>query len=149
MATLKHRSQPNEKYSALFPAVKQKSSNVGKNKWDHGVNRGYMGVCVQIRETLKSRERCVDLILHAKSFQSCQTIGDPMDCSPPGSSVHGILQARIIEWVAISFSRRSSQPRDRTCISYVSGIGRQVHFHWSHLGSFYFMGGRELSSRVT
>ena len=43
----------------------------------------------------------------------------PMDCSPPGSSVHGILHARILEWVAISFSRGSSQPRDRTCISYI------------------------------
>ena len=40
----------------------------------------------------------------------------PMDCSPPGSSVCGILQARILEWVAISFSRGSSQPRGRTCI---------------------------------
>ena len=89
------------------------------------------------------------LILHAKSLQSCHTLCDPMDCSPPGSSVHGILQARILEWVAISFSRRSSQPRDQTCISYVSGIGRQVCFHWRHLGSFYFMDGRELSSRVT
>ena len=39
---------------------------------------------------------------------------NPMDCSPPGSSVHGILQARTLEWVAISFSRGSSQPRDRT-----------------------------------
>ena len=39
---------------------------------------------------------------------------NPMDCSPPGSSVHGILQARVLEWVAISFSRGSSQPRDRT-----------------------------------
>ena len=48
----------------------------------------------------------------AKSLQSCQTLCDPMDCSPPGSSVHGILQARISEWVAISFSRRSSQTRD-------------------------------------
>ena len=44
--------------------------------------------------------------------QSCPTLCDPMDCSPPGSSVHGILQARILEWVAISSSRRSSQPRD-------------------------------------
>ena len=59
----------------------------------------------------------MDLILHAKSLQLCQTLCDPMDCSPPGSSVHGILQARILEWVAISFSRRSSQPRDQTCIS--------------------------------
>ena len=46
--------------------------------------------------------------------QSCPTLCDPMDCSPPGSSVHGILQARILEWVAISFSRGSSQPRDKT-----------------------------------
>ena len=44
--------------------------------------------------------------------QLCLTLCDPMDCSPPGSSVHGILQARILEWVAISFSRGSSQPRD-------------------------------------
>ena len=46
---------------------------------------------------------------------------DPMDCSPPGSSVHGILQARILEWVAIPFSRGSSQPRDRTPVSYIAG----------------------------
>ena len=43
--------------------------------------------------------------------QSCLTLCDPVDCSPPGSSVRGILQARILEWVAISFSRGSSQPR--------------------------------------
>ena len=40
--------------------------------------------------------------------QSCLTLGDPMDCSPPGSSIHGIFQARVLEWVAISFSRGSS-----------------------------------------
>ena len=57
---------------------------------------------------------------------SCPTLCDPMDCSPPGSSVLGILQARILEWVAISFSRGSSQPTDRTCVSYVSCVGRQV-----------------------
>ena len=44
----------------------------------------------------------------------------PMDCSPPGSSVHGILQARILEWVAISFSRGSSQPRDWTQVSRIA-----------------------------
>ena len=49
--------------------------------------------------------------------QSCPTLCDPMDCSPPGSTVHVILQARILEWVAIVFSRGSSQPRDRTCAS--------------------------------
>ena len=41
----------------------------------------------------------------AKSLQSCPTLHDPMDCSPPGSSVHGIFQARVLEWVAIAFSR--------------------------------------------
>ena len=42
--------------------------------------------------------------MHAKSLQSCPALCDPMDCSPPGSSVHGILQARTLEWVAVSFS---------------------------------------------
>ena len=55
--------------------------------------------------------------MHAKSFQSCPTLCDPKDCSPPGSSVHGILQARILEWVALPSSRESSRPRDWTCIS--------------------------------
>ena len=45
----------------------------------------------------------------------------PMDCSPPGSSVHGILQARILEWVAIPLSRGSSQPKDQTCVSCTVG----------------------------
>ena len=53
--------------------------------------------------------------------QSCLTLYNPMDCSPPGSSVHGILQARILEWVAIPFSRGSSQPRDRTQVSHTAG----------------------------
>ena len=52
--------------------------------------------------------------------QSCPTLCDPVDCSPPGSSVHGILQARILEWVAISFSRGSSQLRDRTQVSHIA-----------------------------
>ena len=43
--------------------------------------------------------------MHAKSLQSCLTLCNPMDCNPPGSSVHGILEARILEWVAIPFSR--------------------------------------------
>ena len=50
----------------------------------------------------------------AKLLQLCPTLCDPMDCSPPGSSVHGILQARILEWVAMPSSRGSSHPMDRT-----------------------------------
>ena len=53
--------------------------------------------------------------------QSCWTLCNPMDCSPPGSSVHGILQARILEWVAISFPRGSSQQRDQTWVSWIAG----------------------------
>ena len=61
-------------------------------------------------------------IVHALSFQSCLTLCDLMDCSPPGSSVLGIFPARILEWVAISISRGSSRLRDWTCVSYVSWI---------------------------
>ena len=53
--------------------------------------------------------------------QSCLTHCDPMDCSPPDSSVHRILQARILEWVAISFSRGSSCPMDQTLVSCIAG----------------------------
>ena len=56
--------------------------------------------------------------LVAKSYL---TLCDPMDCSLPGSSVHGIFQTRILEWVAISFSRGSSPPRDWTCVSCIAG----------------------------
>ena len=56
-----------------------------------------------------------------KVAQSCQILCDPIDCNLLGSSVDGILQARIVEWVAISFSRGSSRPRDRTQISCIGG----------------------------
>ena len=58
--------------------------------------------------------------------QSCPTLLNPMDCSPPGSSVHGISRARILEWVAISSSRGSSWLRDRTRISCISCISCTV-----------------------
>ena len=64
--------------------------------------------------------------------QSCLTLCNPMDGSPPGSSVHGISQARILEWVTISFSTGSSQLRDRTQVSY---IGRRILLPLSHPGS--------------
>ena len=53
--------------------------------------------------------------------QSCLTLCDPMDCSPSGSSVRVIFQARILEWVAISFTSGSSQPRDQTQVSCTAG----------------------------
>ena len=56
-----------------------------------------------------------------KVAQSCPTLWDPMDCNLPGSSIHGIFQARVPECVAISFSRGSSRPRDRTWLSHTAG----------------------------
>ena len=67
-------------------------------------------------------------LVHAESLKPCQTLWGPMDCSPPGSSAHGISQARILQCVAISFSRASSRPRDWICISY---IGRWVLYYWA------------------
>ena len=66
--------------------------------------------------------------------QSCLTLCNPMDYILPGSSVHGILQARILEWVAIPFSRGSSPPRDRTHFCFFC-IGRRVLYRLSHLGN--------------
>ena len=60
-----------------------------------------------------------------------------MDCSPPGASVHGISQARILEWVAISYSRGSSRSRNQTCVSSIFCTGRQILYHrtiWEGLG---------------
>ena len=68
-------------------------------------------------------------------LQSCPTVCEPVDCSPPGSSVHGILQARLLEWIAMPSSKGSSWPRDQTHISYVSCIGRQALHQEGHLGS--------------
>ena len=59
-----------------------------------------------------------------KSLQLCSTLCHPMDCSLPGSSGHGILQTRILEWIVMPSSRGSFQPRDWTCVSYISCIGR-------------------------
>ena len=77
----------------------------------------------------------IQACVHAKSPQSCLTFCDPMDYTLPGSSVHGILQARILECVAMPSSRGSSQTRGHTYISGVSCIGRLILYHWCHLGS--------------
>ena len=75
-------------------------------------------------------------VVCAKSLQSCPTLCNPMGCSLPGSSVHGILQERILEWVAMPSSRGSSGLTDRTHVPYASSIGKQVLYHYTdHLGS--------------
>ena len=80
--------------------------------WNHGSQ-------ISLSCVLSSSVQC-----SAKSLQSCPTLCNPMDCSPQGSSVHGILQARILEGVAVPSSRGSSQHRDLTCVfwgSYIVG----------------------------
>ena len=65
-----------------------------------------------------------------------QLFCDPVDCSLPGSSIHGISQARLLEWVAISSFRESSQPRDGTR---VTCIGRRILYHWAAKGTLIIM----------
>ena len=71
---------------------------------------------------------CRDLSIFVESLKLCPTLCDPVDCSPPGSSVHGISQARILGWVAISFSKEYSRCKDRT---HISCIGRQILYSWA------------------
>ena len=83
-------------------------------------------------QVTEPREDCHDDTLEVKVAQSCPTLCDPMDCI-----VHGILQARILEWVAFPFSRGSSQPRDRTQVSHIAGelftswAKREAQEYWS------------------
>ena len=72
------------------------------------------------------------ILIHA---QLCLTLCDPMDCSLPGSSVYGIFQARILDWIAIHYFRGCSWHRDWTCISCISCFGREILYQLHHLGS--------------
>ena len=69
----------------------------------------------------KSRDITLPTKCESVVAQSCLTLCDPMDCSLRGSSLHGIVQERVLAWVAISFSRGSSQPRDQTQVSRIAG----------------------------
>ena len=71
------------------------------------------------RTTMPPQHPCACVL----SLQSCPTLFDRTDCSPPDFSVHGILQATILEWVAMAFSRGSSRPRDQTGVSF-------IYMHW-------------------
>ena len=80
----------------------------------------------RVSKPVKSNGVCVCVCV---CVQLCSTLWDPIDCSPPGSSVHGISQARILEWVATSCFRGSSWPKDRTRVSCVSCISRWILSH--------------------
>ena len=80
-----------------------------------GTWQGRAGVCSQCcRELVMWSNSLLPYFARVLSCSSCPTLCDPIDCGPPSSSVHGILQVRILEWVAMPSSRRSSQPRGRT-----------------------------------
>ena len=76
---------------------------------------------IKVEEILRNFSRLMETKSKKVKSLSRVQLCNPVDCSPPGSSVHGILQARVLEWVAISFSRASSQPRDRTRVSHLTG----------------------------
>ena len=89
-----------------------------KEKWKVKISNLYLAITF----TLFRDDHCWQIhCVYAKSLQSCPTLCSPMDRSPPGFSVHGILQARILEWFAIPFSKGSSRPRDRTQVSCIAG----------------------------
>ena len=79
------------------------------------------GVCSYHKHLSSSESMICTLYVKVLVAQLCPTLCDPMDCSPTDSSIHGISQARILEWVAISFSRESSCARDRTWVSWITG----------------------------
>ena len=127
------------KFSAggALPPLTQPCSQK-ENLWE----RPFVGRCHPQRELYFFLSHCTYVtpynpspvqpaVLNASCMhaQSCLTLCDSMDCSPPGSSIHGIFQARILEWVAIPFSRRWSQSRDRTHVSSIFCIGKQILYH--------------------
>ena len=104
------------------------SNSCPLSRWCHPTNpvvphRGHEPSCAS-DGTWTHSELCNSLCM-CEVAQSCPTLCDPVDCSLPGSSLHGILQARILEWVAMSFSRASSQPRGRTWVSRI--VGRRFY----------------------
>ena len=107
--------------------VHEGNSDLGKNRWP-GINQRLfqdteMDSMWQIRLTTHIQEGTANSVPDGEGevAQSCPTLCDPVDCSLPGFSIHEILQARRLEWIAISFSRGSSRPRDRTQVSRIGG----------------------------
>ena len=92
-------------------------------------------LCTTLNFIVSSEWKVVKMLVTQSVSQSCPPLCDPMDCSPQAPSVHGISQERILEWVAISFSRVSFPPRDQTQVSCISCAGRQILYHQHHLRS--------------
>ena len=124
-------------YSASHPKVESISPPLEFPLWsssNHEIRWAFKSACV-----LGFASHCCSSVVLkttlpctcAKSLQSCLTLCEPMDCSPPGSSVLGTLQARILEWVAMPSSRGSSWPRDRTHVSCISCTAGRFFTPWA------------------
>ena len=107
-------------------------------------------LCIQCSSSIShagdlevSKEKCASVHLHTEErklvAQSCLTLCEPMDCGPPCSSVHGVLQARILEWVAISYSG-SFPPRDQTWVSQPDSWIGKIHWRRDRLPTPIFLG---------
>ena len=109
--------------------------------WDTKMNKSWFLPCISSwssRVKVKQTQKYItctlkwsvswDFSRNSVRAQSCPTLWDPMVCSLPGSSVHGIFQARLLDWVATSYSR-GSWPRDQTWVSCISCIGRHILYH--------------------
>ena len=116
----------------LWKCCTQYARKVGKLSSGHRTGRGQFSFQSQRKAIPKNSQTTAQsysshMLVSSVQFSSvlvaqlCLTLCDPMDCSPPGFSFHRILQARVLEWVAISFSRGSSRPRDRTQVSCIPG----------------------------
>ena len=84
----------------------------------HGKTKGLF--CFSLKQEPQTHVK-VTAVSESEVTQLCPTLCDPMDCSLSGSSIHGIFQARVLEWVTVSFSRGSSRPRNRTRVSHIAG----------------------------
>ena len=88
-------------------------------------------LCLSLSLTHTYMDTCVCVYVKVLVAPSCPTLCNPMDCSPPGSSVYGTSRARILEWVAIAFSRVASLPRGRSCVSCVAGDSLPLSYQGS------------------
>ena len=109
----------------MITDVSKGASPVGMQGWGKDWKYKWITVCVCVCV-------CVCVRAHARG-QSCPTLCNTMDCSLPGSSVHGIFQASVLEWVAISSSRLSSQPRNQTSVSCMTGRFFTIWTTWEAL----------------
>ena len=114
----------------MSPRTQKESAGVQPQQ-DPGVPSGWTTLARG-----EGREERISSVQFSSVAQSCLTLCDPMDSSLSGSSLHGILQARVLEWVAISFSRGSSRPRDRTRVSCIPGRCFNLWATMPNLGPF-------------